>query len=301
MKKTTLVQRVLVLSAGSIVVQHVSSYTIQPKQNHQVIPNANNQYHQRKQYGQQKSYIKSIRSSKRCMLSHDNANTLWTAVEFFDGSTIIDPVVVSNVFWSRLQANILSVILGQFLAAIVFSFLLSLAASQVTKILNYISELVTTTTTTGTSTFETPNLRIPRNLRDDNRTDTTLIRPDFGKLIACLAIDAIGSSSILIPFIGDATDVLWAPTAGLLLRYLFNNSNILFILEFTEEILPLTDILPLATLCWLIDTFFRTSNLAKLLQLGEYATLTERDRLDAIDIDVKDFMSKADTKKNVDK
>jgi hypothetical protein len=37
-----------------------------------------------------------------------------------------------------------------------------------------------------------------------------------------------------------------------------------------EEILPFTDVLPLATICWVVDTFLVDSELAKLLQLGIY-------------------------------
>jgi hypothetical protein len=212
-------------------------------------------------------------------------------VEYFDGSTIIDPVVVSNVFWSRLQANLLSVLLGQFLAAIVFSFLLSTAASQITKFLTFVSDQIFTTTTTQRDN-QSP-LRIPRNLRDDS-SSSALVQPDFGKLLICILIDSIGSSSMLLPLIGDASDLLWAPTAGLLLRYLFYNSNVILVFEFAEEILPFTDILPLATLCWIIDTYFRETDIAKLLQLGAYASsssatfgVTPKDRSDAIDVDNK--------------
>jgi hypothetical protein len=74
-----------------------------------------------------------------------------------------------------------------------------------------------------------------------------VVQPDFGKLLLCIAIDVIGSSSELVPFVGEVTDLVWAPIAGLALRSLYG-SNILFALEFAEEILPFTDILPLATL-----------------------------------------------------
>lgn len=64
----------------------------------------------------------------------------------------------------------------------------------------------------------------------------------------CIAIDVIGSSSEVIPVVGELTDVVWAPIAGTLLRSLYGGSNVLFVLEFAEEILPFTDILPLATI-----------------------------------------------------
>lgn len=67
------------------------------------------------------------------------SSTLNTAVDVFDGSGI-DPVVVSNVFWSRLQANFLSVILGNFLAAIVFAFIMSQVSSQLSKLGSFVTE-----------------------------------------------------------------------------------------------------------------------------------------------------------------
>jgi hypothetical protein len=70
---------------------------------------------------------------------------------------------------------------------------------------------------------------------------------DLGKLFLCVAIDMIGSASELVPVLGEVTDVVWAPIAGLALRSIFG-SNIVFALEFAEEILPFTDIFPLATL-----------------------------------------------------
>ena len=44
----------------------------------------------------------------------------------------------------------------------------------------------------------------------------------------------------------------------------------MFALEFAEEILPLTDILPLATICWVVETYFGDSDIARILQVGVY-------------------------------
>lgn len=68
-----------------------------------------------------------------------SSSTMWTAVDTFDGSTV-DPVVVSNVFWAGLKAKFISVIIGQFLAAIVFSIIASVAASQMSKLGSFVSE-----------------------------------------------------------------------------------------------------------------------------------------------------------------
>ncbi len=71
-----------------------------------------------------------------------DASSLITAVETFDGSTIADPVVVSSVFWSSLQTRIVSVIIGQILATIVFSALCFVVSTQLTNIGDYVSEKV---------------------------------------------------------------------------------------------------------------------------------------------------------------
>jgi hypothetical protein len=179
--------------------------------------------------------------------------------------------------------------MGQFLAAFAFTILLSLARNQLGKFSSFVSEKLASSSTDNIAGRQQFN--IPRNLRDGY---VGAIQPDFGKLLVCLVIDVIGSSSTLIPILGDASDVLWAPVAGLLLRSLFHGSNVVFALEFTEEILPLTDILPLATICWVIDTFFQDSSAASLLQLGRFASSSGNhvDKSDAIDVDPMDITRK---------
>lgn len=69
------------------------------------------------------------------------ANTLTTALDVFDGSGI-DPVVVSDAFWARLQGNFISVLIGNFLAAIVFSFFISQASAQMSKLGSFVTESI---------------------------------------------------------------------------------------------------------------------------------------------------------------
>ena len=70
--------------------------------------------------------------------------------------------------------------------------------------------------------------------------------------------------------LGEVTDVVWAPIAALALRSLFDSSNVVLALEFVEEILPFTDVLPLATLCWVVETYYGDSNVARALRIGRY-------------------------------
>jgi hypothetical protein len=184
-------------------------------------------------------------------------SSILTAVDVFDGSEIIDPVVVSSVFWTSLKAKLFSIFIGQILAVIVFAILSSLAAKQIGTLTDFLSKQFL-----GGSDNVPEKLKMPPKM-------SYIAQPDFIKLGLCIAIDVIGTSSEVVPFFGELTDVLWAPIAGYALRSLYG-SNVLFALEFTEEILPFTDILPLATVCWVVDTFFADSDLAKLLQLGIY-------------------------------
>ena len=100
-----------------------------------------------------------------------------------------------------------------------------------------------------------------------------MITPDFGKLLLCIIIDVIGTSSELIPLVGELTDVAWAPIAALALRQLYG-SNVVFALEFVEEFLPFTDIIPLATICWVVETFYSDTDVAKGLQIGQFQSGT---------------------------
>ena len=160
-----------------------------------------------------------------------DTSSILTAVEVFDGSTIVDPVVVSDVFWTSLKSKILAVVIGQILATIVFGFLASFLASQLSQLGDFVSKtLFSSSSTTASSETETKTFI--------KASDIVAPPPDFGKLLICLAIDVIGSSSELIPILGEATDVVYAPIAASILRSL----------EFAEEILPFTDILPLATI-----------------------------------------------------
>jgi hypothetical protein len=70
------------------------------------------------------------------------SSSIMTGVEVFDGSTIVDPIVVSGVFWANLKGKLLSVVIGQFLATVVFGLLASLAASQLPKLGQLVSETI---------------------------------------------------------------------------------------------------------------------------------------------------------------
>lgn len=176
------------------------------------------------------------------------SSSFLTAVDIFDGSAV-DPVVVSNMFWAGLKGKIVAVLVGSLVATIAFAILMSFVASKLLQAGEFLSDQIKSSSSSSSSTSQSANKNTSKTfLKANNRNSEISSTPDFKKLFICLAIDAIGSSSEIIPILGKSTDFLFAPIAGTILRSLFGGSNILFLLEFTEEILPFTDVLPLATI-----------------------------------------------------
>jgi hypothetical protein len=68
------------------------------------------------------------------------SSTLLKAVPIFDGSSIVDPVVVSNAFWDGLTKQFVSLLIGQILAATGFGLITTFAGQQLSKMGNFVSE-----------------------------------------------------------------------------------------------------------------------------------------------------------------
>lgn len=76
------------------------------------------------------------------------------------------------------------------------------------------------------------------------------------KLALCLMLDAVGYISFTIPLIGEFSDILWAPVAAIISYKMFGakRGKYTALTTFTEELLPITDIIPSFTLfCILFD------------------------------------------------
>ena len=89
----------------------------------------------------------------------------------------------------------------------------------------------------------------------------------WGKLVACIAIDALGDSSFLLPGLGEFADGIYAPLEAYLLGALFQ-SNAVSAIGFVEEALPFTDVIPTATLAWVLETLCADWAIAKALGLN---------------------------------
>lgn len=79
------------------------------------------------------------------------------------------------------------------------------------------------------------------------------------KLILGILLDAIGMLSFTIPFVGEFSDVIWAPLAGFLITKMYKGriGRIAGILTFVEEIIPFTDFIPSFTLTWIYNYWIK--------------------------------------------
>ena len=75
-----------------------------------------------------------------------------------------------------------------------------------------------------------------------------------GKLWTSLLMDALGSSSYILPGIGESFDFIWCPCQTLLIKAMYGTTspNLTYV-SFAEEFLPFTDVLPSATIGWLTE------------------------------------------------
>lgn len=81
-------------------------------------------------------------------------------------------------------------------------------------------------------------------------------------LILGLLFDAIGMLSFTVPFIGEFSDVIWAPLAGFLMTWMYKGTigKVGGTITFLEEILPFTDFIPTFTLTWIYTYLIKKQN-----------------------------------------
>eukprot|EP00242_Pyramimonas_sp_CCMP2087_P013941 CAMPEP_0198210120 /NCGR_PEP_ID=MMETSP1445-20131203/19486_1 /TAXON_ID=36898 /ORGANISM="Pyramimonas sp., Strain CCMP2087" /LENGTH=141 /DNA_ID=CAMNT_0043884091 /DNA_START=279 /DNA_END=704 /DNA_ORIENTATION=+ len=84
------------------------------------------------------------------------------------------------------------------------------------------------------------------------------------KLFLCVVIDLIGSSSYLLPVLGEVGDIGWAPLEAYLLQRLFGSTAI-SAFGLIEEALPGLDFIPTASIAWCIENFESLSGLKRVL------------------------------------
>lgn len=75
----------------------------------------------------------------------------------------------------------------------------------------------------------------------------------YKKLFLGILFDVIGMLSFTIPFLGEFSDVVWAPISGFLMTRMYKGSvgKIGGIFSFVEEMFPFSDVIPTFTLTWI--------------------------------------------------
>ncbi len=89
----------------------------------------------------------------------------------------------------------------------------------------------------------------------------------YKKLFLGLLFDAIGMLSFALPFIGEFSDVVWAPIAGWLISTMYKGKigQAAGIVTFIEEIIPGLDVVPTFTLMWLYTYVFKKTQASEII------------------------------------
>ncbi len=77
----------------------------------------------------------------------------------------------------------------------------------------------------------------------------------YQNLLLGLLFDGIGMLSYLLPFIGDFSDVVWAPIAGWLMTRMYKGKvgQAAGVFTFIEELIPGLDVIPSFTIMWIYN------------------------------------------------
>lgn len=86
----------------------------------------------------------------------------------------------------------------------------------------------------------------------------------YKNLLLSLVFDGIGMLSFTVPFIGEFSDVVWAPLAGWLMTRLYKGKigKAAGVFTFLEELIPGMDVVPSFTIMW-IYTYFLSDKKTK--------------------------------------
>lgn len=78
------------------------------------------------------------------------------------------------------------------------------------------------------------------------------------KLIAGIVFDILGILPLFIPALGEIVDIIWAPVSSMVLLKMYGTRKGKYgaILNFLEELLPVTDFIPSFTITWCYFYFF---------------------------------------------
>lgn len=94
---------------------------------------------------------------------------------------------------------------------------------------------------------------------DNLETGVAFQKEKMTRLLSGLLFDGIGMISFVIPGIGEFSDVVWAPIAGLIMAKMYAGrvGKVAGALTFLEEIIPFTDVIPSFTLTWMYTYWYK--------------------------------------------
>jgi hypothetical protein len=90
-------------------------------------------------------------------------------------------------------------------------------------------------------------------MKENKQVDT--VNNKNRDLFLGILFDGIGMVSFTIPFLGELSDVVWAPLSSFLMMWMYkgNIGKIAGTVSFIEEIIPFTDVIPSFTLTWIYN------------------------------------------------
>ena len=90
-------------------------------------------------------------------------------------------------------------------------------------------------------------------------TEIEFVNTKNRNLILGILFDGIGMLSFTVPFLGEFSDVVWAPMAGFLMTWMYKGvvGKVGGIFTFLEEIIPFTDFIPSFTLTWIYNYWIK--------------------------------------------
>lgn len=88
----------------------------------------------------------------------------------------------------------------------------------------------------------------------DSFMKTLPVPKTLPSLSFCIIMDLLGCVSFVIPGIGEFSDIIWAPLSAFIFLKTFGGRFGVFgaVLDFVEEALPFTDIIPSFTIAYFL-------------------------------------------------
>ena len=195
----------------------------------------------------QRRFYENISFSTALLLTFDadtTSNFVSSASNFAQSDQNM-VTVATNTFFASLTTRLTGVIIGNLLAGV---------------FVKYVTDSFRTWKK-GNEESESNASNISHTLtKKDNHQVSSEGLPSeaYIKLAICIIIDLLGDASFVLPGVGELEDLAWAPISAYALRFMFG-SNIIAGLDFVKELLPATDVIPVATMAWFL-TFVAPPN-----------------------------------------